>query len=128
MQPVDQLGQGDVAGDGQVVEQGEGENGVGAGPVEEGGPLAAPPAEAGRGVGQVEIGGQDLAVALLAQRPVEAVEDKVVAVGADHVVGVAGGHPRVGPVVAAQVEDQPGPLPSSDLATKAALISRSASV
>ena len=42
-------------------------------------------------VGQVQVGGQDLVVALLAQGAVQAVQDQVVAVGADHVVGVAGG-------------------------------------
>src|ERR671920_2619110 len=82
----------------------------GAGPFEEGGPLAAAPAEAGRGVAQVEVGGEDLAVALLAQGAVEAVQDQVVAVGADDVVGVLGGDPGVGAVVAAEVEDLPGPL------------------
>src|SRR4030095_4238610 len=51
--------------------RGRGGEGVGGARVEERDALAAAPAETGRGVAQVEVGGQDLAVALLAQRPVE---------------------------------------------------------
>ena len=53
--------QGDVVPDGQVVDEGEGEDGVGRAPLEEGHPLPVVPARGRARVGQVQRSGRSIA-------------------------------------------------------------------
>src|SRR5919108_1755408 len=104
-QPVEELGDGHVAADREVVDEGEAEREVRGSARCERPPLEAPPAETRRGVGEVHRQRQDLRLPLAVQRLVEPVDDERVAVDRDDLFGRLRGDPRVAAVVAAEVPD-----------------------
>src|SRR6266516_2194012 len=110
LKPVQELGDGDVAGDRDVVDECESERQVGTAAVEQRPQLLPAPAEPGRRVDDVHGQRQDPRLAFLPQRAVEPVDDEAVRVHRDDVLGALRGDSRVPALVAAEVPDEPRAL------------------
>jgi hypothetical protein len=107
-QPVDELVQGNVGGDHDVVDQRQAEDEVGTGAAAEVAALAVPPTPVRRGVGHVLHQGQDVALSFLADRPVEPLDREVIEIHGQDLADVARGDPRELSGIAADVPDQAG--------------------
>ena len=90
-----------------MVDEREAERQIGAAALRERPALLAAPTEARRGVGDVPDQWEDCLRALRAKRAVERFDDRRVRVDRDRVVGLGGRDPRVPPVVAAEVPEEP---------------------